>query len=80
MKKLFYVCLALAVAVPVQLAAQRTQPLSLDRIFESPEFVPQRFGPARWLKGGSYTTVEPSRSNMEVTLLPLRLYGSSGLC
>ncbi len=60
MKKLFYICLALAVAVPVQLTAQRTQPLTLDRIFASPEFAPQRFGPARWLEDGSYTTVEPS--------------------
>ncbi|MCH7683632.1 MAG: DPP IV N-terminal domain-containing protein, partial [Gemmatimonadetes bacterium] len=61
MKKLFYVCLALAVAVPVpvQLTAQRTQPLTLDRIFASREFAPQRFGPARWLEGGSYTTLEP---------------------
>ncbi|MCH8144797.1 MAG: S9 family peptidase [Gemmatimonadetes bacterium] len=62
MKKLFYVCLTLAVAVPVQLTAQRTQPLTLDRIFASREFAPQRFGPARWLEGGSYTTVEPSQA------------------
>ena len=60
MRRLLYICLALAVAVPVQLTAQRTQPLTLDRIFASSEFAPQRFGPARWLEDGSYTTVEPS--------------------
>jgi dipeptidyl-peptidase-4 len=62
MRKLFYLCLALSVAVPGQVTAQRTQPLTLDRIFSSPEFAPQRFGPARWLDDGSYTTVEPSRA------------------
>ena len=62
MKKLFYVCLTLAVAVPLQSTAQRTQPLTLDRIFASSEFAPQRFGPARWLDDGSYTTVELSRA------------------
>ena len=62
MKRLFYVCLALAVAVPLQLTAQRTLSLTLDRIFASSEFAPQRFGPARWLDDGSYTTVELSRA------------------
>jgi dipeptidyl-peptidase-4 len=60
MRKLFSLCLALAVTSP--LVAQRTQPLTLDRIFASPEFASQRFGPARWLEDGSYTTVEPSRA------------------
>ena len=37
--------------------------LSLERIYSSREFAPQRFGPARWLSDGSgYTTVERSRS------------------
>ncbi len=35
--------------------------LTLDRIFVSSEFAPERFGPARWMKDGkSYTTVEDS--------------------
>ncbi len=35
--------------------------LTLDRIFVSREFAPERFGPARWMKDGkSYTTVEDS--------------------
>ena len=36
--------------------------LSLDRIYNSREFAPQRFGPARWMKdGSSYTTLEDSK-------------------
>jgi len=35
--------------------------LTLERIFDSREFAPARFGPARWMKDGqSYTTVEDS--------------------
>ena len=35
--------------------------LSVDRIFASREFAPERFGPARWMSDGdSYTTLEPS--------------------
>jgi dipeptidyl-peptidase-4 len=35
--------------------------LTLDRIFNSTELVPRRFGPAQWLDGGiAYTTLEPS--------------------
>ncbi len=35
--------------------------LTLDRIFASREFAPERFGPARWMSdGASYTTLEPS--------------------
>jgi len=35
--------------------------LTLDRIFTSREFAPERFGPARWMRdGSSYTTLEPS--------------------
>ena len=35
--------------------------LSLERIFSSREFVPDRFGPARWLADGSgYTTLDPA--------------------
>lgn len=35
--------------------------LTLERIFTSREFAPERFGPARWMADGeSYTTLEPS--------------------
>jgi dipeptidyl-peptidase-4 len=38
--------------------------LSVQRIYGSPEFRPERFGPARWLaRGAAYTTLEPSREN-----------------
>ncbi|MEQ9443173.1 MAG: S9 family peptidase [Cyclobacteriaceae bacterium] len=43
--------------------AQRTDParLTLERIFSSNEFTPQRFGPAAWIdEGEGYTTLEPS--------------------
>ncbi len=33
--------------------------LTLDRLFSSPEFQPKTFGPAQWISGGVYTTVEP---------------------
>ncbi len=37
--------------------------LSIDRIFDSDEFSPQRFGPARWIDNGAgYTTLEKSDS------------------
>ena len=35
--------------------------LTLERLFASPEFFGERFGPARWLDGDRYTTLEPSR-------------------
>src|SRR5580765_356615 len=42
--------------------AQQGDPsaLTLDRIFNSPEFTAERFGPARWHGEGGYTTLEPS--------------------
>lgn len=37
---------------------------SLRRIFASRDFMPDRFGPARWLEeGAAYTTLEPSASH-----------------
>ncbi len=49
-------CVVLLGAPPA-LAAQAAGTLTLDRIFSS-EFAAERFGPARWLSGGAYTTVE----------------------
>lgn len=35
--------------------------LSLDRLFATPEFFGDQFGPAEWLDGDHYTALEPSR-------------------
>ncbi|MEX2530482.1 MAG: DPP IV N-terminal domain-containing protein [Gemmatimonadota bacterium] len=51
--------LLLAGFQPADLAAQG-EALTLERIFESPDFAAEGFGPARWLGEGRYTTVEPS--------------------
>ena len=58
------VLILLAAAGPIGLAAQEnTLPsgvqAELQRLFDSDEFVPERFGPARWIEdGAAYTTVE----------------------
>ena len=44
------------------LSAQQADTLTLDRLFASRDFAGERFGPARWLSGGGYTTLEPSDS------------------
>ena len=37
--------------------------ITLDRMYKTKDFVPERFGPARWLDDGSgYTTLEPSKT------------------
>ncbi len=46
---------------PVTLPAQE-RPLTLEQLFASADFFGDRFGPAQWLDGGRYTTLEPSRS------------------
>ncbi|MCH7563154.1 MAG: S9 family peptidase [Gemmatimonadetes bacterium] len=49
----------------VAIGAQTPDPslLTLERIYASPEFASERFGPARWLEDGSgYTTLEVARS------------------
>jgi len=52
--------LALLATGVAPLAAQQADPslLTVSRIFGTPEFRPEFFGPARWLDGSSYTTVE----------------------
>ncbi len=63
-RRLLVVLLAVALLVPAAAtargqAAQGT--LTLDRIFSSREFAPERFGPAKWMADGdSFTTLEPS--------------------
>jgi len=46
------------------LSAQERDPAeaTLRSIHASPEFQPERFGPAEWLDEGAYTTVEPSEA------------------
>jgi dipeptidyl-peptidase-4 len=51
----------LLVAAPAQAQVPPAVDAMLHRLFASSEFYAQRFGPARWIDGGSaYTTVEPS--------------------
>ncbi len=51
-----------SVVLSVPLAAQEVavEPLTLDRIFASRDFFGDNFGPARWLSGSTYTTLERS--------------------
>jgi dipeptidyl-peptidase-4 len=59
----FLVPLAVAILYASLQSQEKPDPslLTLERIFDSPEFTPARFGPARWMKDGkSYTTVEDS--------------------
>ena len=54
---------AATAALTLPAAAQQTDPsrLTVQRIYGSPEFFSQPFGPSRWLDDGSaYTTIEPS--------------------
>lgn len=51
------------IQLPAAAQPADTTLLTLERIFSSQEFSPERFGPARWLDGGSgYTTLEPSKA------------------
>lgn len=59
----FIISLALAVLCANVQSQEKPDPslLTLERIFDSREFAPARFGPARWMKDGkSYTTLEDS--------------------
>jgi dipeptidyl-peptidase-4 len=48
--------------VPAKTLVAQERALSLEALFASPEFFGDRFGPAEWLDGDRYTTVEPSRA------------------
>jgi dipeptidyl-peptidase 4 len=56
------VAVALCCATPPAYAQENTSTTDLfRRLFNSEEFTPKTFGPARWLENGAaYTTVEPS--------------------
>jgi len=59
---LAFFLLAPVVPVPAEEAADASL-LTLERIFSSEEFEPEKFGPARWLEDGSgYTTLEDSNT------------------
>ncbi|HEU5039824.1 MAG TPA: S9 family peptidase [Gemmatimonadales bacterium] len=54
------VLLVLTSAAPV-LAQDDPSLLTIRRIYQTPEFAPQPFGPSRWLgDGAAYTTLEPA--------------------
>ena len=68
---LWYVVLAVVAAAPLptRLGAQRAgssgpgSEVTIDRLFTTPDFQEDDFGPARWFHGsstGAYTTLEPS--------------------
>jgi dipeptidyl-peptidase-4 len=54
--------LAGALAVGAEATAQQPGEAMLQRIFASGDFAGERFGPARWLDGGSYLVTERSES------------------
>jgi hypothetical protein len=58
------VALAVVMLAPA-LQAQVADTLDLDRIFSRFEFFGERFGPARWLEDGTYTTLERSEEVQE---------------
>ncbi len=47
---------------PAAHAQQRLDPslITVERIYNSPDFFPESFGPTRWLDDSSYTAVEPA--------------------
>ncbi len=63
MNRFSILVLSAALAGSLPAAAQQTDPsrLTVQRIYGSPEFAAQPFGPSRWLgDGAAYTTVEPA--------------------
>lgn len=56
------VAVALVLVPPVVAPATAQHALTLDSIFVDGAFDAARFGPARWLDGDTYATVEPSRT------------------
>jgi dipeptidyl-peptidase-4 len=56
----FLLLIFLVGSAPFPIAAQE-ESLTLERLFSSPEFFGEGFGPARWLSDGRYTTLEASR-------------------
>jgi dipeptidyl-peptidase-4 len=54
--------ISLLLAAAPALRAQQAEPLTLDRIFASPEFFARGVGQFRWLEEGGYTTLERSEA------------------
>ncbi|MFH1764744.1 MAG: S9 family peptidase [Gemmatimonadota bacterium] len=52
-------CLVLMALLPT-VALSQERALTLEALFASADFFGEGFGPARWLDGGRYTTLEPS--------------------
>jgi dipeptidyl-peptidase-4 len=60
-KQFFLFVMLTGVMLNVLIAQGETDQLTLERLFNSREFIPQRFGPAKWLPDGNrYTTLEES--------------------
>jgi dipeptidyl-peptidase-4 len=57
----FVACLLGATALPAQ---QRSDPslVTVERIYTTRDFIPESFGPTRWLDDSTYTAVEPAAS------------------
>ncbi|PYP52687.1 MAG: S9 family peptidase [Gemmatimonadetes bacterium] len=63
MRRVMIVLAAASGVAATPLAGQLPAPVGdmLRRVFASGDFAPERFGPARWIAGGTaYTTVEPA--------------------
>jgi dipeptidyl-peptidase-4 len=52
------VTLAIVVGAPALAAQQDSSLVTLERLFNSDDFSPEFFGPARWLRDSGYTTFE----------------------
>jgi len=68
-RRLSVAALLLVVAVLPLAGTRAQQPdqalLTLDRLFDSRDFTLERFGPARWLDGSAYTTLEREGAGAE---------------
>jgi dipeptidyl-peptidase 4 len=56
-------CLSLLAALPLSAQVPEAATAMLKQIFASRQYAPERFGPARWIEGGTaYTTLEKSEA------------------
>ncbi len=60
--KVSWLCILPVLVTPPGVSLAQDRALTLEGIFASAEYFGDRFGPARWLDGDRYTTLEPSTS------------------
>ena len=60
--KVSWLCILPVLVTPPGVSLAQDRALTLEGIFASAEYSGDRFGPARWLDGDRYTTLEPSTS------------------